>query len=131
LASAKEVIIVMTDTLREIEKGHEAKFKLDEELRFKAQCRRDKLLGLWAAERLGMTGSQADAYAKSLVRLGLDEGGGGNVVAKVMSDFEKMGVKRTQTDLMSAAKQFYATAIEQLSKDFPKALDRDHVRVGD
>ena len=131
LASANEVYIVMTDTLREIEKAHEAKFKLDEELRFKAQCRRDKLLGLWAAEHLGMTSSQADAYAKSLVRLGLDEGGGGNVLGKVMADFEKMGVKLTRTDVTTAVEQFYATALEQLSKDFPNALGRDHVRVGD
>jgi hypothetical protein len=121
----------MTDTLREKEKAHEAKFKLDGELRFKTQCRRDKLLGLWAAEHLGMTGSQADAYAKSLVRLGFDEGGGGNVLGKVMNDFEKMGVKLTQEDVTAAVEQFYATALEQLSKDFPKALDRDHVRVGD
>lgn len=130
-ASAKEVNMVKTDTLREIEKAHEAKFKLDGELRFKAQCRRDKLLGLWAAEHLGMTSAQADAYAKSLVRLGLDEGGIGNVLGKVMADFGKIGVKLTQTDVTTAAKQFYAAAIEQLSKDFPKALGRDHERVGD
>jgi hypothetical protein len=121
----------MTDTLREIEKAHEAKFKLDGELRFKAQCRRDRLLGLWAAEHLGMTKSQADAYAKSLVRLGLDEGGGGNVLGKVVTDFEKLGVKQTQLDVTTAAEQFYATALEQLSKEFPEALDRDHLRVGD
>jgi hypothetical protein len=131
VASAKEVYLVMTDTLREIEKAHEAKFKLDEELRFKAQCRRDKLLGLWAAEHLGMTQPHADAYAKNLVRLGLDEGGGGNVLDKMMADFEKMGVKLTQTDVTTAAEQFYASALEQLSKDFPKALGRDHERVGD
>lgn len=121
----------MTDTLREIEKAHEAKHKLDQELRFKARCRRDKLLGLWAAEHLGMTSSQADAYAKSLVRLGLDEGGGGNALDKVMADFGTMGVKLTRMDVTTAVEQFYATALEQLSKDFPKALDRDHVRVGD
>jgi len=131
VALAEEVNIVMTDTLREIEKAHEAKFKLDGELRFKAQCRRDKLLGLWAAEHLGMTSAQADAYAKSLVRLGLDEGGGGNVLGKVMADFEKMGVKLSQTDVTTAAEKLYATALEQLSKDFPRALGRDHERVGD
>jgi len=121
----------MTDTLREIEKAHEAKFKLDGELRFKAQCRRDKLLGLWAAEHLGMTSSQADAYAKSLVRLGLDEGGVGNVLSKVMTDFENLGVKLTQMDVTTEAEHFYSTALEQIAKEFPKALDRDHVRVGD
>ncbi len=121
----------MTDNLREIEKSHEAKFKLDEELRFKAQCRRNKLLGFWAAEHLSMTGSEADAYAKSLVRLGLDKAGIGNIARKVMTDFEKMGVKLSQMDVTIAVDQFYTTALEQLSKDFPKALDRDHVRVGD
>jgi hypothetical protein len=117
----------MTDNLREIEKSHEAKFKLDEELRFKAQCRRNKLLGFWAAEHLSMTGSEADAYAKRLVRLGLDEAGIDSVVRTVTTDFEEMGVRLTQMDVTTAVDQFYTTALEQLSKDFPKALDRDHV----
>ena len=78
-----------------------------------------------------MTGSEADAYAKSLIRLGLDGAGVDGVVRKVMTDFEAKGVGLTETDVTTAARQCYATALEQLAKEFPKALDRDHVRVGD
>ena len=49
------------------EEGFEKKFALDEELRFKANARRNKMLGLWAAEKLGLTGPAADAYAKEVV----------------------------------------------------------------
>jgi hypothetical protein len=121
----------MTDTLREIERGHEAKYKLDEELRFKVQCRRDKLLGLWAAKRMGMTESGADAYAKRLVRLDLDKPGAGNVVSQILADFNDIGVGLTEEDVLAEVARSHATALEQLSNDFPRALDRDHVRVGD
>jgi hypothetical protein len=121
----------MTDTLREIERGHEAKYKLDEELRFKAQCRRDKLLGLWAAKHMGMTEPQAEAYAKRLVRLELEKPGGIGGVGQIMTDFNKLGVKLTEQHVISEAARCYAKALEQLSKDFPRALDRDHARVGD
>ena len=121
----------MTDTLREIERGHEAKYKLGEELRFKAQCRRDKLLGLWAAKHMGMTEPQGDAYAKRLVRLELEKPGVDNVIGQIMTDFEKIGVRLTEQDVIAAVARTYATALEQISREFPKALDRDHVRVGD
>ncbi|MGF1639559.1 MAG: DUF1476 domain-containing protein [Rhodospirillales bacterium] len=120
----------MTDTLREIERGHEAKYKLDEEMRFRAQCRRDKLLGLWAAGLMGMTGPEAEAYAKRLVRLDLDEPGSGNVVRRVGTDFAAAGVRLSEKDILDALKRYHATALDQLSGDFPKALDRDHMQVG-
>ena len=120
----------MIDTLREIEKSHEAKYKMDEELRFKAQCRRDKLLGLWAAEQMQMSREQTLAYAKGLVRLNLDQADEDAVKRKIVADFEAHGVDLTKHDVVSARSRFFAKAIEQLAGDFPTALDRDHSQVG-
>jgi hypothetical protein len=124
-------VMTDTDTLREIERGHEAKYKLGEELRFKAQCRRDKLLGLWAGKHMGMTEHESEAYAKRLVRLELEKPGGTGVVDQIMTDFKEAGVRLNEQDVIAKAARAYATALEQISRDFPKALDRDHVRVGD
>src|SRR2546429_30674 len=59
------------------EEGFEKRFARDEELRFKANARRNKLLGLWAAEKLGISGAEADAYAKAVVMADFDEPGDG------------------------------------------------------
>jgi hypothetical protein len=64
----------------------EKKFAHDEELRFKATARRNKLLGLWAADKLGRTGPDADAYAKSVVLADFEEAGDGDVIRKVAAD---------------------------------------------
>lgn len=120
----------MTDTFREIEKGHEARYKLDEELRFKAQSRRNKLLGLWAAERMGRGRKDAADYARELVVLDLDKPGTGGVIRRVVADFETCGVALSESDVASAASRFYATALEQLTADYPSPLGRDHEQVG-
>jgi hypothetical protein len=120
----------MTDTLREIEKGYEAKYKLDEELRFKVRCRRNKLLGLWAAEQMRLSGADADAYAKSLIRLELDKPGVIHAVRQVASDFFHAGVNLGEQDISHEATRCEALAFEQLSSAFPTALDSDHVQVG-
>ncbi len=121
----------MTDTLREIEKGHEAKYKLGEELRFKARCRRAKLFGHWAAERMGMTGGEADAYAKRLVRLDIDQSGTDVVMQTVLAEMQTRDVSVTEQEVVSAFGGYLAVALEQLAEEFPTALDTDHVRVGD
>ncbi|MGZ9034820.1 MAG: ATPase inhibitor subunit zeta, partial [Rhodospirillales bacterium] len=83
----------MTDMLREIEKGHEAKFKLDEELRFKVRCRAAKLFGLWAAERLGQAHEEGRGYAQRLVARCAEAPGAGVVLDDVGADFAAAGVK--------------------------------------
>ena len=70
----------------------ERKFERDEELRFKATARRNKLLGLWAAERLEIEGDAADAYAKEVVMADFDRPGDDDVLEKVLKDFEAKGV---------------------------------------
>lgn len=120
----------MKDTFREIERGHEAKYKLDEELRFKAQCRRTRLLGLWAAQHMKMASAEADAYAKRLVALNLERPGTAHIGAKVLADLEEAGVSVNETDIVAAIDRFYAEALASLAEDFPRALDRDHVQIG-
>ena len=75
---------------------HEAKFAHDEELRFRVEARRNKLLGLWAASKLGKAGAEADAYAAEVVQEDLGAGGSEDVFAKIRRDFDAAGV--TQSD---------------------------------
>ena len=121
---------MMTDTLREIEKGYEAKFKLDEELRFKVQSRRNKLFGLWAAEQLGLSGHDVDQYARSLIRLGLEKPGHDDVVAKVLDDLGAAGIGVGEREAYVAFADCEATALEQIADAYPMPLDSDHVQVG-
>lgn len=94
------------------EKGFEKKFEHDQELQFKAEARRNKLLGLWAADLMGITGDAADAYAKEVVQADFEEPGPEDVIRKVKADFEEKGVdksdhqiRRQLDDLMIEAKQ--------------------------
>ena len=73
-------------SIQDREKAFEAKFALDEELRFKAEARRNKLVGLWAAGLMGKTGDAADAYAREVVSADFEEAGHEDVVRKVVAD---------------------------------------------
>ena len=75
------------------EEGFEKKFAHDEELRFKANARRNKLLGLWAAEKLGISGDAANAYAKEVVMADFEESGDDDVFRKVRKDLDGKGVR--------------------------------------
>jgi hypothetical protein len=90
------------------EEGFEKQFAHDEELRFKATARRNKLLGLWAAQKLGLSGAEAEAYAKEVVVADLEEPGEDDVFRKIRGDFDAKGVtdsdhqiRRTMTELMA------------------------------
>jgi hypothetical protein len=78
------------------EEGFEKKFAHDEELRFKAMARRNKLLGLWAAGVLGKSGAEADAYAKEVVVADFEEAGDDDVLRKVAKDLQAKGVSDQQ-----------------------------------
>ena len=93
------------------EEVFERKFAHDEALRFKAEARRNKMLGLWAAEKMGLSGSAADDYAKEVVRADVAEAGEEDVFRKVRQDFDAKGVqqsdhqiRRTMDDLMKSAR---------------------------
>lgn len=79
-------------TFESRERDAERKFEHDQELRFKAMARRNKLLGLWAAEHLGIAGEAAQAYAKEVVLADFDRPGDDDVLEKVQKDFEAKGV---------------------------------------
>ena len=90
--------------------AYENKFAHDEALRFKAEARRNKLLGLWAAELLGKSGEDADSYAREVVRSDFEEPGDEDVFRKIRADFDAAGVdqsdhqlRRTMDDLMEEA----------------------------
>jgi hypothetical protein len=92
------------------EEGFEKQFAHDEELRFKANARRNKLLGQWAAQKLGLAGADADAYAKAVVMADFEEAGDHDVFRKIRADFDAKGVvesdhqiRRTMDELMAKA----------------------------
>jgi hypothetical protein len=92
------------------EEGFEKQFAIDEELKFKANARRNRYLGHWAAQKLGLSGADADAYSQSVVLADFEEAGDDDVFRKIRKDFDAKGVKesdhqirRTMTDLMAKA----------------------------
>jgi hypothetical protein len=94
------------------EEGFEKQFAVDEELKFKATARRNKMLGLWAAGKLGLSGAEADAYAKEVVVSDFEESGDHDVFRKIRRDFDAKGVpdsdhqiRRTMDELMAKAVQ--------------------------
>ena len=94
------------------EEGFEKKFAHDEDLKFKAYARRNKLLGLWAAGELGKTGADADAYAKEVVLADFEEAGDGDVVRKVVSDLQSKGV--TEAAVLAKLSELLALAVAQI-----------------
>ena len=95
------------------EEGFEKKFALDEELKFKADARRNKLLGLWAAEKLGLSGDAANAYAKEVVAADFDSAGG--AAGKVMVDLTAKGDALTEAELRAKMNELMALAISQVT----------------
>lgn len=112
----------MADTFRDREKGYEAKFKMDEELRFKAEVRRNKLIGLWAAERMGLAGKDKDAYAKEVVAADFEEAGTDDVVRKLLADFQQRKVNVREDEIRAEMTRLYGSALEEIAKEFPRAL---------
>ena len=96
------------------EAGFENKFAHDEELRFKATARRNKLLGQWAAEKLGLSGAAADSYAKDVVAADFEEAGDEDVIRKIVADFKAKNVNQTEQQIRQALNELMATAIAQI-----------------
>jgi hypothetical protein len=96
------------------EEGFEKRFALDEEQKFKAEARRNKLLGLWVAEKLGLSGEAASDYARTVVAADFEEAGDGDVVRKVMRDLAAKGVAITEAELRAKMDELMAQAIGQV-----------------
>ena len=96
------------------EEGFEKKFALDEEQKFKAEARRNKLLGQWAAEKLGITGDAATAYAKEVVAANFEEAGDDDVLRKVLGDLTSKGVAMTKEQVRAKMDELMAQAAAQV-----------------
>ena len=96
------------------EEGFEKKFALDEEQRFKAEARRNRLLGLWAAEKLGLSGDAATAYSKEVVAADFEEAGDKDVENKVVKDFAAKGVAISAPEVRAKMDELMAAAVAQV-----------------
>jgi hypothetical protein len=96
------------------EEGFEKQFAHDEELKFKAMARRNKLLGLWAAERLGLKGAEADAYATAVVMSDLEEGVDHDAFRKIRQDFDAKGVNLSDHQIRRTMDELLAKAVTEI-----------------
>jgi hypothetical protein len=97
------------------EEAFEKKFAIDEELKFKAEARRNRLLGLWAAEKLGLSGEAVPMYARETVAAAFAEGGGEKaVIGKLTGDFTAKGVAVTPEEIRARMSEYLAQAVAQL-----------------
>ena len=96
------------------QEGFEKKFALDEEQKFKAEARRNKLLGLWAAEKMGISGDAAAAYAKEVVASDFEEAGDGDVLRKVSGDLGAKGLGVTEQQVRVKMDELMALAAAQV-----------------
>jgi len=94
------------------EEGFEKKFALDEEQKFKAEARRNRLLGMWVAEKLGITGDAANAYAKDVVAADFEEASG--AVHKAMGDINARSIALTEQQLRAKMDELMVQAIAQV-----------------
>lgn len=94
--------------------GFESKFAHDQDLKFRATARRDKLLGLWAAEKLGLSGEAAEAYAKDVVKAEFAEPGDEDVFRKIRKDFDDKKVAISDHQLRREMDDLMQVAIEQV-----------------
>jgi hypothetical protein len=101
----------MTTTFDKREEGFERQFAHDEELKFKATARRDRLFGHWAAQQLGLTGTAADDYAKSVVIAQIDTH---DPFAKVRKDFDQKGVQQSDEQIRRVMTELMARAVGEI-----------------
>lgn len=99
------------------QKGYERKFALDEELRFKSTARRNKLLGLWAAEKMGLSGDAAQAYAREVIKADLEEPGEEDVFRKIRSDFDAKGVDQSDHQIRRMMADLLVEAVVQVEAE--------------
>lgn len=101
-------------SMKDRQDGFEKKFAHDEETRFKATARRNKLLGLWAAGLLGKSGEAVEAYARDVVKADFEEAGDDDVFRKVRADFDAAGVAQSDHQIRRQMEDLMVEAIEQI-----------------
>ncbi|MGE0022904.1 MAG: DUF1476 domain-containing protein [Hyphomicrobium sp.] len=101
-------------TFDDREKAYEKKFALDQDLKFKAESRRNKMLAEWAAARLGITGTALEDYIKAVRKADLAEKGDDDVVRKVLKDFADGGIAVEEAEVRKVMGEFLATAVREV-----------------
>ncbi|GAB4239159.1 MAG: DUF1476 domain-containing protein [Methyloligellaceae bacterium] len=102
------------------ERAYESKFAHDEELKFKATARRNKLLGRWAAEKLSLTGEEVEHYAKGVVLADLEEPGEEDVFRKLRKDFDEKGVDVSDHQIRRTMEELMVEAVRQIEEEAAK-----------
>ncbi|PCJ71764.1 MAG: hypothetical protein COA62_04130 [Rhodobiaceae bacterium] len=96
------------------EEGFESKFAHDADLRFKAEARRNKLVGAWAADLMGLKGDEAIAYGKELIKEDLKEAGDDDVFRKLRADFDAKKVEQSDHQIRRTLDEMMARAVEEI-----------------
>lgn len=107
----------MSKVFDDRQKGYEAKFARDAELEFRVTARRNRLIGLWAAERLGLTEAEADAYAKSVIQADFEEIGENDVIGKLIGDLVKGGIAVSEIEIREKLSHFMEVARAQVAQE--------------
>ena len=101
-------------TFDDRERAYENMYARDQEMQFKIHARRDKLLGMWAAEKMGLTQAEAESYAKDVVRADFEEAGDEDVVRKLMGDLTGAGIDIDEAQIRAAIDEKTIEARRQL-----------------
>ena len=107
----------MSDVINKRERGEERKYEMDQEMQFKAEARRNKLLGQWLAGEFGMGPAETEEYAKEVVIADLEEPGVEDVVRKVMTDISKRGIDISDQQLRAKIAELDVVASQQVSEE--------------
>jgi hypothetical protein len=99
------------------ERAEEARYAMDQQSQMRVTARRNKLLGLWAAGLMGVSGAEAEAYAKSVVVADLEEAGDGDVIRKILGDLSAAGVTRTEAQVKEELARLLPVAREEIARD--------------
>jgi hypothetical protein len=104
-------------TFNDREKAFEDKYKHDQELQFKVEVRRNKLLGLWVAEMLGLSGADAEAYAKEVVSADFEEPGDADLIRKIQGDTQPKNIDLSEHRLRKKMDELVSVAKEQIMSE--------------
>lgn len=106
----------MSNFFEDRKKGFEAKYAHDMELEFRVLARRNRLIGLWAAEKMGLTDAEAEAYAKSVIQADFEEVGDDDVIGKLIGDLLKAGIEISDIEVRDKLSQCRAKAEAQIAE---------------
>ena len=99
------------------ERAEEARYALDQQTQMRVTARRNKLLGLWAAGLMGVSGPDAEAYAKSVVIADLEEAGDGDIIRKVLADLSAAGTARTEAQIKEELARLLPVARDEITRE--------------